>query len=63
MTNVELIQKLAKITAEHGELTVMLETDDNSLFEAGSVTVEVSDGRYPSDWNMPKGYKFILISS
>lgn len=62
MDTVELIAELEKIQKEHGPLTVMFDADAESYFEVTAVNVAISDGNFPEDWNMPKGFKYIRLS-
>jgi hypothetical protein len=62
MDTTKLIQELEKIQKEHGPLTVMFDADVEPYFEVTSVKVAVSDGNFPKDWNMPKGFKYIRLS-
>lgn len=53
----QLIARAQALLEEHGDLLV-LDDDEYSIL---SMNHEVSDGSYPSDYDMPKGYEFIRI--
>jgi hypothetical protein len=44
--------------AEHGDLELI----SDECRPINAFEVEVSDGQYPEDWDMPKGFKFIRVS-
>lgn len=61
----ELEKRLEQIKAKHGDIEVMF-TDPNSSYgpyAASGANVEVSDGEYPEEYDMPKGFTFINLSS
>lgn len=51
----ELIVKLEKLKIEHGDLHVMIDTDESeSVWEIGGLFYRDNHpDEYPSDWNMP----------
>lgn len=58
----ELIEQLLKMDQEEN---VMLQ-DPNAHggpFSVMKVTRQTSQGEYPTDWNMPEGYTFILLEN
>jgi hypothetical protein len=62
----ELAQKLKAIYDEHGDIDVHF-AGPNGDQEPYSVleleVIEVEDGDYPEDYNMPAGYKFLELQN
>lgn len=61
-----LIKKLEKIQAKNGNVEVMFAgpNHDQDPYEVNSVEFEVSDNdTFPEDYNMPAGFKFVLLNN
>jgi hypothetical protein len=54
----KLISEAQELLKEEGDLELFTE----STSEVTGLSVEVSDGQFPRDWKMPKGYKFVTLS-
>jgi hypothetical protein len=53
----ELIQDAQALLKMEGDLECFSQDD----YSISAINIEVSDGRYPSDYEMPDGYRFIRI--
>jgi hypothetical protein len=60
----QLITKLEKLKAEHGDLDVMITSKDGdpTAFVGVGIGEVEDDDDFPKDWNMPKGFKWIDIA-
>ena len=57
----EVESKLAEFRKGHGDIDVLI-TTDNGTFPFGSISHHVAeDEEYPEDWEMPGGFEFIDI--
>ena len=55
----EQIAKATKLLAEHGDLDIL----DDLMYPIDFMTMEESDGEYPEEWDLPKGTKFVRLTS
>lgn len=66
MKILELANQLKAIYDEHGDIDVLF-TDPNSNqgpFDVGSTEFRVAEeDEYPEDFNMPEGYKFVVLTN
>lgn len=60
-----LIKKLEKLQEKHGNVDVMAQDlNSDSVWSIGSAKFNVAEeDDYPEDWDMPAGYKFIMIGN
>ena len=60
-----LVKDLIKKLKEYDEDQDVMFQDgrSDSIFSVLRVGEKVSEGHYPDDWEMPEGYKFILLES
>lgn len=57
-----LIQQLVAIHDQHGDLPVLKEDDNGSIYELSRVSYETAEeDEYPKDWDMPAGFQFVLV--
>lgn len=57
----DLIRKLSAF--DENQDVMFQDGKDDSIFSILRVTKTVSNGGYPDDWDMPEGYKFILLEN
>ena len=54
--------KLAELREEHGDIEVLITHGEGTYgMDCCIITHEVSEGQYPDDWQMPKGFEFVEI--
>jgi len=66
MKILSLANKLKKIYDTHGDVHVMIEISDRSRgpWEVHSADfLMAGEGEFPEDFNMPEGFKFVLLSN
>ena len=62
MTISELILRLERARAYHGDLPVMFENDGGDVWSVEIANVAIAEeDQYPLDWNMPEGFKFFKL--
>jgi len=59
----KMIDKLQKIEKEHGDIDVMYQDGDGeSYWSINSANFrEAEEDEFPEDWEMPEGFKFVLV--
>ena len=55
----ELIKEASELLEKEGDLDVL----DKDMFGIMSITLVVSEGEYPEDYNLPAGEKFVQMVS
>jgi hypothetical protein len=55
----EMIAQAQELLKDHGDMDV-LDSTHSSVY---SLSLEVSDGSFPKDWNMPEGLKYVMSNS
>lgn len=60
----DLIAELQILADKHGDLEVLARDTEYNVLNVSGVDCEVAEkGEYPEDWNMPAGFKFILLNT
>lgn len=62
----KLRKKLKALEKEHGDVEVMFQdpNSDGGPFAVSTLQSRVAEKKeFPKDWNMPKGFKFVLIEN
>ena len=59
----QLIAKLEQIQAEHGDIHVMLEMDDDISEVLTAYFHVAEEDEFPEEYNMPTGFKFVVLST
>ena len=55
----EAQQRIETILKYHGDLEMF----DDDLFAIDGIYPKVSDGSFPELWKMPKGFKYVQVTS
>lgn len=62
-----MIKRLETLKAEHGGDALMMFREpngDNDVFAVQDMEYRVAEEtEFPEDWDMPEGYKFVLMTS
>ncbi len=62
MTVDELIERLGELKNQGlGGCEVLMADDNDSQMGITTVYLRVSNGEFPDDWQMPKGFKFVQL--